>query len=379
MNIAMVSTHPPTQCGIAVYTQKLCRGLLEAGAAASDVMVLAEHGGEASGDGIAVVPAFSRAEAFTGVVAEARAHGVRVAHFQHAPDIFGMDDRLLDALGGLREAGVRSVVTLHTVFTARSGAVERRLGVARWHRRLGAAADALVVHTDGSRAILEAQGVAAARIHVIPHGTDPATTGDAAAGRATLGVPAGAPVVLFFGFIHMQKNIQVLVRAMSHLAQRVPDLHLVVAGKVGGGTWYNRGYLRYLRGLASARGVSSRVHFVDRFIDAADVPHIHAAAHVVALPHAQRYASASGVVHGAMAMARPMLCADGPKFEEVATHIDPQLLLPTHDARAWARAIERLVTDDALRAGITARTVAYADQTRWPAVATSHLELYGAG
>lgn len=374
MHIGMVSTHPPTQCGIAVYTQKLCRGLLAAGAAPSQLTVLAEHGGAAAGDGIAVVPCFDRAKDFSGVVAEARAHALDVAHFQHAPDIFGMDDRLFDALAGLREAGVRSVVTLHTVFTPRSGVVERKFNVRRFHRRLGAAADALLVHTHGSKQILVEQGLAASRIHVVPHGTDPQTDGDAARGYALLDVPQGAPLVLFFGFVHMQKNIQVLVRAVSEL----PGVHLGIAGKPGGNAWYNHAYLRTLRALARARGVADRVHFLDRFIADDEVPDLHAAASLVALPHAQGYASASGVVHGAMAMARPMLCATGPKFEEVATEIDGSLLLPTHDAHAWAAAIGRLVGDGALRGEVTAKTVAYADRTRWPMVAADHLAMYQA-
>ncbi len=371
----MVSTYPPTQCGIAVYTQKLCRGLIEAGQ--SDLSVLAEHGGAPSNAAPRVVPCFSREQDFRGVIAEARVQGVQGVHFQHAPDIFGMDDRLFDALASARDAHLRSVVTLHTVFTPRSGLVERKFNVRSFHRRLGAVTDALIVHTAGSRDILVEQGLAASRIHVIPHGTDPATTGDAAAGRRTLGVPDDADVVLFFGFIHMQKNIQVLVRALSHL-RHLPRLHLVVAGKVGGGTWYNRGYLRTLRALARARGVADRVVFVDRFIDDAEVPDIHAAAHVVALPHAQGYASASGVVHGAMAMGRPMLCSDGPKFEEVATEIDPDLLLPTHDERAWARAIEGLVVDEGLREKVRAQTIEYAERTRWPRVAQEHRAVYAA-
>jgi glycosyltransferase involved in cell wall biosynthesis len=376
MSFAFVSTWPPRQCGIAGYTRRLAKGLLAAGE--PSVGVLAEEGGEGTDAGIDVDACYTRKAAFAEPIrAAAQRLGAQVVHVQHAPDLLGMGQPLLDLLAGLRADGRRVGLTLHTVHTVKSGALERWFRVAKVHRALGELAHTVVVHTEGSRDILIDQGLSPAKVVVIPHGTDPVQQGDAAQGRAFLEVPESDEVLLAFGFIHTQKNLQVLVRALARARRERPNLRLVLAGKVGGDAWYNHLYLKGLRALAARHGVADRLTVVSRFIDDAMVPHLHAAARLIAMPYNQGYASASGVVHGAMAMGVPMLCAAGPKFEEVGRHIEPALLSPPHDVAAWSKAIVRLAGDESWRKQVLNRTLAYAEATTWPTVARAHLTAHG--
>lgn len=362
MKVAVVSTWPPKACGIATYSRKLYERMPEA----VQTFVVAED------------ERFRRSDDWTDAVVEAvMSGGADVAHFQHAPDIFGVDDRLLSACRRLRESGVRVVVTMHTVFTSWSAVLERQPFIGRFHRRLGQVVDGIVVHGRSSRDVLVAHGVPADRISLIAHGTDDPVRGDEEAGRSLLGVGQEAEVVLFFGFIHVQKNIHVLVRALRELVARRPLARLAVVGKVGGDHWYNRLYLRWLRRLARRAGVADRLIVVPRFVTEAELADVHAAAAVVALPHAQGYGSASGVVHGAMAMGLPMLCSRGPKFEEVGDEIDPSLLVEARSPAAWSAGLADLLDDEERRRELGVRTEAYAERTRWPVVAAEHLAVYG--
>jgi glycosyltransferase involved in cell wall biosynthesis len=376
MKIGLVSTYPPRQCGIATYTHKLASALA-AGDLGVAPAILAERGGAEIDPAIPCAACFSRRDDYAAAIAEtAGGCGLALAHFEHAPDIFGLDGRMVRAAELLRARGVRVVVTLHTVFTRRSGLVERKPFAARFHRRLGRAVDAIVVHTETSADILQAHGVPAARIAQIPHGTDDPLRGDPLAGRRILGVGPRARVLLFFGFVHVQKNIHVLLAALERVVSRAPDATLAIVGKPGGDAWYNRLYARYLARRARRAGLERNVAIVDRFVSDAEAVDIHAAALMVLLPHAQGYGSASGVVHNAMALGLPVVCSDSLKFEEVARNISPELLVPAHAPRAWAEKICALLEDEELRAAYTAQVEAYARRTRWSEVARQHTELY---
>ncbi|MBW2278468.1 MAG: glycosyltransferase [Deltaproteobacteria bacterium] len=376
MKVALVSTHPPRQCGIATYTRKLSAALVDDGDGIRPE-ILCERGGEQVSADIPCEACFSRGEELGSPISEAAARrGIDLAHFQHAPDIFGVGRPMLAALELLHRREIAVAVTLHTVFTRVSGLVERHPFAASFHRALGQVVDGIVVHSDTSRRILEAHGVPVDRIELIPHGTDNPLRGDASAGRRILGIENNPRVLLFFGFIHMQKNVHVLLKALAHVVRSAPDTVLAIVGKPGGDSWYNRLYTRWLKRLARRLGLTDNVAIVDRFVTDEEAVDIHAAATAVLLPHAQGYGSASGVVHNAMSMGLPLICSDSIKFEEVAENISSDLQVPTHDVRAWAEKISRLLDDDAWRDKITSRVESYARDTRWSEVARQHAAFY---
>jgi glycosyltransferase involved in cell wall biosynthesis len=376
VKVGLVSTHPPLQCGIATYTRKLSAALARDPSGVRPV-ILSEQGGAEVDPAIPCEPCFRRGQEFGPAIAEAAARqGIRVAHFQHAADIFGFGGRLLRALRLLQGQGIATVVTLHTVFTRLSGLIERKPFVVRFHRGLAQSASAVVVHSETSRRILVAHGMPQQLIDLIPHGTDEPARGDAAAGRRILGVEAGEPVLLFFGFVHMQKNVQVLLRALKLVVRQVPDVRLAIVGKPGGDAWFNRLYARWLARLSSKLGLERNVVIVDRFVEDPEAIDIHAASLMMLLPHNQGYGSASGVVHSAMAMGLPLLCSDSIKFEEVGTHVSPDLLVSARDPRAWARKIIELLEDEGRRQRIAERVREYARQTHWSEVAREHTAVY---
>ena len=376
MKLAFVSTWPRTACGIATYTEHVVRALHSVDG--GPLAVLSEEGGAMALDGVEVREVFSRKRPFAVPLVQAAADvGADVVHVQHAPDILGMGSELIALLEGLGARGIRTVVTLHTVYDAWSGLIERKPHVRAFHRRLGAAADRILVHQPTCRDTLVAHGVPADRVALVPHGTD-RLAGDGARIRARHDIPPQAPLLLFFGFVHVQKNVHTLLKALPSILARVPEARLLVAGSIAGGTWYNRAYAWYLDRLVRAHGLAGRVTLTRRFVDAADVADTYAAADVVLLPHQQGYGSASGVLHQAIGAGKPLLCSDVPKFEELKDAVGRELLVPATDARAWAERSVRLLTDAAWRQPLLDRLQAYADGTRWEAIAAQHLAAYAA-
>jgi glycosyltransferase involved in cell wall biosynthesis len=377
IRLCFVSTYSPQRCGIATYTAALAEAISRA--SGETPSVLAEIGAaEGAANGVHSLPVFERRGDYVpALVAAARQTGVRLIHVEHAPDILGIDERLPRLLEQLRAIGVVTVVTLHTVHTPASGALERRFGVKRFHRRLGQTADAIVVHGDRQMADeLVRQGVPADKVHVIAHGTTVHVPPGRTESRHRLGLPADGPLLLYFGFIHIQKNVHTILRALARLRRSSPDVHLLIAGSIQNRAWYNRLYWWVCQRLMSRPALLGRVTAREGFVAAEDIPYLYGAADLVLLPYAQGYGSASGVVHSALGAGRLMLCSIGPKFLEIGERLSPDMLVPAHDPEAWARRIEALLGDEAERHALTDRVTAYAQATAWPQVARQHLDLY---
>jgi len=70
-------------------------------------------------------------------------------------------------------------------------------------------------------------------IHVLPTGlpADRFTPGDPARFRATEGLPAGRPLVIYIGRVAHEKNIEFLIRVFEQVRHTIPEAMLVIAGE----------------------------------------------------------------------------------------------------------------------------------------------------
>jgi glycosyltransferase involved in cell wall biosynthesis len=160
-----------------------------------------------------------------------------VIHVQFAVAAFGM--RTLAVLRWMalvhRKLNIPIVVTLHesVTETARLGPLARAV-----HRRLIASCDHVIIHSDAASAALAAEiQVPAGKLSIIPHpdaGPRPASL-SARDLRSRYGLGT-ARVLLTFGFIHKDKGLEDLVRALPIVRSTKPDclegVRVVIAGDV---------------------------------------------------------------------------------------------------------------------------------------------------
>jgi glycosyltransferase involved in cell wall biosynthesis len=359
VRVALVSTYPPAQCGIGNYSEQLVMAL-GAQAPDIDVRVLAERG---AGDSTAAVRrVWHRREEWPRELLESiEALAPEVVHVQHEESIFGEDFRLPMLVFALRSRGIRTVVTLHSVYDTRRARA--------FHDGLRAHGAELVIH---QRAGAESLGSSV----LIPHGTPPPPALSREAARARLGLPGDGPIVLFFGFIHYSKRVHVALAAFQRAA--IANSRFVVAGRLRRAYTLDPFYAwwieRRLRGDA-------RVIYRPGFVPVEDKPAYYAAADLVVLPHRQRYGSASGVLHEALAARRPIACSNGLKFAELVERLAPvvpEACPRAGDVAGWQRALECLLGDDTARARSLAVIEQLADETSWANAAAAHATLYRA-
>jgi glycosyltransferase involved in cell wall biosynthesis len=382
MKLGYVSTFPPMRCAIGVYTHHLATAFTTL-RDDSSVVVFTELGTKPNEDvsGIEVRPVYERAGDYVNILERAIADsGCDLVHFQHAGDLLGEDERLPALLRRLGARGIRTVVTLHTVYEERpSRLFAHGSQHADFYRAVANTATHLVVHQEeGCATRLVSQRIDRAKIAVIPHGTTRLTPPDRAESRRALELPEDVFLFTFFGFIHLQKNVHRVVDAFARIAKSQPEARLLVSGMPWGDRWYNHLYIDLIKAKIAGSGLSARVLIRDHYIAPAMVQHIYGASDVILLPHNQTYGSASGVFHQAIGAGKPVLCSIGPKFVEAreALASTPELCVPPRNTRAWSDAMIRLIEDsDLLERGRLA-VQAYATATEWPVVAARHSDLY---
>jgi glycosyltransferase involved in cell wall biosynthesis len=177
----------------------------------------------------------------------------------------------------------------------------------------------------------------------IPVGIDPvaAAGGDAATGRAALGVGPEVPLIVSIGHVIPLRDRVAIVEALPALAQRVPGVRLAVIGEV-----YYDAFVR----RAEALGVADRVIAIGA-VPKPDIPHFLAAAWVEC--HEQGYGMGTATLE-AMAAGVPVVAAARPDNFAPLRLADRRdvFLAPPGDTPALTQALTEALTDRNLAAQV---------------------------
>jgi glycosyltransferase involved in cell wall biosynthesis len=144
------------------------------------------------------------------------------------------------------------------------------------------------------------------RMRVIPIGPFryPAASSEAAELRRRLAIPPQATLLLSFGHIRNNKNLQLILQAMAEL----PELWLLVAGPEA--TAGQRPSAQY-RQLAEELGVAHRCRWQISYQSPEQVANHFSASDAVLLTYSGAFRSASGVLHLAAHYRKTMIASAG--------------------------------------------------------------------
>ena len=362
VTFGFLSTHPPTQCGLATFNAALA-AQLTAGVPGSGVVRLAEA--DDSGAPAPVVSAATPPVVHTWRTdqpngwrkAVAALDRFDVAVVQHEYGIYpGLDGQ--DVLPVLRNVSVPTIVVLHTVLTTPSPRQQAVL------EQIVAAADAVVTMTDTARdRLTTGYRVDARKVTVIPHGAGSHTSAPSAR--------TDRPHLLTWGLLGPGKGIEWALQALAHLQDLDPAPMYTIAGRTHPKVLEQHGdvYRDSLHKLAADLGVTDSVVHLDSYMDAATLSRVIRSADVVVLPYDSTEQVTSGVLIEAVGAGKPVVATEFPHAVELLAD-GPGLLVPHHDPKALADAVRRVLTDRSLAETLTAR--ADAPTLRWPAVAARY-------
>jgi len=351
-----LSSLPPTQCGLATFSDALAGAMTTPADTAIGVRVVdASDSTLPAASHITVVATLVNGDPASVTAAATALNGADVAVVQHEYGIYGGPDgdEVLDLMARLH---VPIIAVLHTVLDDPLPhqkevleAVMRRADVS------------VVMSQAGLDRLRDIYDVDASRVMLIPHGVAPPT--------GSREPSEEAPVVLTWGIIGPGKGIEWGIRAMTHLSdmQRRPTYRIVggthpkVLARVGEA--YRTSLIEEVRRLGVEDAVEFHCGYLDR--DALSL-HIRAAS-VVLLPYDSTTQVTSGVLAEAIALGIPVVATAFPDAIELLS-TGAGIVVPHRDPEALAKAVRWILThpDDALE--MSRIGVAWGAQAHWPVI-----------
>ena len=358
VRIGILSTYPPTQCGLATFSKALADHLLDVGAAVSVVRVVDSPQPH--------VPLVSH-QLVTGqresAAAAARAlNACDVALVQHEYGIFGGPDGV-DVLDVLARVQVPVIVVLHTVLANPTPHQHHVLA------KVLEAADAAITMTQaGRRRLVAGWGVDPGSVVVIPHGARPNLSEPVAT--------TSRPTILTWGLLSDGKGIEWALEAVAGLADLDPQPLYQIVGQTHPRVVEREGevYRDRLVALADRLGITSMVSFDDRYLDVRTLQGIVRAADVVLLPYDSPDQVTSGVLTEAVVAGRPVVSTPFPHAVELLSG-GAGTLVDRRDVVGMRTAVRQILTDADLAARMARAAAGLAPAQLWSSVAREYLAL----
>ncbi len=362
-SFGILSTFPPTSCGIATFSAALATGLI------------------VNGGTVDVVRTGSRPELEDPLVLASVEDGspehlldaidilnsTDIAIVQHEYGIYGGEDgaAVLEVMAGVV---VPTIVVAHTV-------VSDPTPNQRWIlERVCDAADVVVLMTQTAYTrLLDGFDVDPSKAVVIPHGAatphaDPAVDVGRRAGRS--------PRLLTWGLLGPGKGIEWAIDALADLSDLRPRPHYIIAGATHPKVREHSGeaYREMLSDRASSSGASAAVSFDDTYRDLASLTDLIRSADLVVLPYDSKDQVTSGVLVDAVAAGRPVVSTAFPHAVELLAS-GAGIVVPQRDPGALAAAIRSVLTDPGLAESMAAEARRLAPELSWTAVAGRYDDL----
>ena len=352
--IGMVSTYPPTQCGLATFSAALIEHLHLSSGSLGVVQVVDEPEPRTGRDVVAQLVNGSPDSAGAAV---RRLNDFDVVVVQHEYGIYGGPDGI-DVLKVIEELTVPAIVVMHTVL---QDPTERQRHILL---RLLALADVVVTMTHTARRrLLSSYGADPAQVVVIPHGA--VDHGPIVAVRRD---PADRPVVLTWGLIGPGKGIEWAIDAMAGLRDLQP--RYLVMGRSHpkvvqrDGEAYRDGLVQRARDA----GVHDIVELDGRYLSGDELAEVVRQADVVLLPYDSREQVTSGVLIEAVAAGRPVVSTAFPHAIELLSD-GTGLVVPQRDPAALEAALRRVLIEPGLADDMAEQAARKAPELLWAAVA----------
>jgi glycosyltransferase involved in cell wall biosynthesis len=220
----------------------------------------------------------------------------------------------------------------------------------------------LIVHSNHLKKILIEQfRIPQERVNVLPHGE----LGSLYQRRSSQNIQTREPfTLLFFGRIFPYKGLKYLLEAMPLIAESIPEVKLIIAGRGENiSQYFPNGY------------DEKRYEIINDFIPLEEVGNLFQRSTVTVLPYIE--SSQSGVAALSYGMGTLVVASEVGGLSEIVQHKKDGLLVPPCDARTLADAIICLLSDRSLQQRMqTAALVRCQQDLNWSNIAAQTAEIY---
>lgn len=359
-SFVVLSTYPPTQCGLATFAASLFRGLKDVGASRVGVIRVSDDPNDVPSE--EVVGILRSHSARSRIEVARLINSYDVLFLQHEFGIFGGTDGS-EVLELLDDVHIPVVVTMHTVPLAPT-ASQRRVFEALARR-----ADALVAMTNIAHdRCLNTFSESISKVITIPHG--------ATVPMGTAPSPTKEISLLTWGLLGPGKGIEWVIDALAMVPELHDTVHYTVAGQTHPKIRANDGesYRNMLKRRAQLLGISFLVTFDDQYRSLDSLLKLVDQSTCVVLPYDSDDQITSGVLVDAVSAGRPVIATAFPHADELLSS-GAGIVVPHRDPVSLAQAIRRVAHNREELAHMAEATVPIAAEHRWSAVAARYVDL----
>jgi polysaccharide biosynthesis protein PslF len=358
-SFGILSTYPPTPCGLATFSAALSKGLCANG---SDVSVVRVADGSLSSDA-RVIGELVNGSATSVAATSELLNECDIAVVQHEYGIYGgVDgDEVVDIIGGLH---IPSIVVAHTVLKDPTPHQRSVL------EAIAAMATQVVAMSEAAnQRLCLGFNVDPRKVTTIAHG---------ATVPRQIAPPAreDRPTLLTWGLLGPGKGIERVIDAMGLLHDLPVRPRYLIAGRTHPKVLAADGeaYRDARAEQARRSGVADSVAFDASYRDVSSLTALVQSSAVVVLPYDSTDQVTSGVLVDAIASGRPVVATAFPHAVELLAS-GAGIVVGHDDPDALASALLRLLTEPHLAATMAAEAARLAPQMAWPVVATAYLNL----
>ncbi|PXY01946.1 glycosyl transferase family 1 [Marinifilum breve] len=358
MRIAYISTYPPTECGIATYTQYLSDSVSAKG---KEIRILAQIG--AKGDNVFEVYAPDDKDIASKLFFHVERLTPDIVQIEHEFGLFG-DQRgvqIIEFLIRCNLADTPVVVTLHTVFEDLK--YQEKIIV----QHILNLSSSIIVHENFQKDILLNNYDCPNPILVIPHGVREVKRVENA--KELLGLE-GKQVLLLAGYMRSTKNFEKIIGLLPRLVEKNKDLVLLMASRSRINE--HSDYKDLLYKSLNSTGVRKHVKILYGKFPQFTLDTILSAADVMALPYLK--GGQSGVLAQASALQLPVVTSELLSFKNWIEEVKGGFYATTDDE--YVNHITNLLQDGDLRLEFQENIRINNEKINWTQIAKRHIELY---
>ena len=377
MTTAYVSSYPPRACGIATFTRDLSEAIARSdNGPATRIAAINDEGS------IYDYPPQVRwtidqhdPESWASVARQINASRASLVSIQHEFGIYGRferDGHFVDYLRGFLDLLQKPVVaTLHTVLP--HPRPDLREAIRALHDR----SSAVVTMVNMARLILEQEyGLDPEKLHTIPHGVPAVTHVDPNEIKRAMQLE-GRTVLCTFGLLSSGKGIQYVIRGLPDVVKKHPDILYLIVGETHPEIRRREGerYRNSLIETVKKLHLEKHVRFVNQYLTTPQLVRYLQATDIYITPYIERNQITSGTLAYALGCGKPAISTPYLYAQEALAE-GRGMLAEFQNPKSFARCINLLLENPALREHCEQSALAYGRAMSWDTVGEAYVDLF---
>ncbi|MDO9594703.1 MAG: glycosyltransferase [Lutibacter sp.] len=370
--IVFVSSFPPTQCGIATFTEDLTNAITHVfgESLVCEICDLTDKPKSAKNIAYTLNPKIK--EDYIRVAQEInKDNAVKLVHVQHEFGLFGGEyGNYLSAF--LAEIKKPIAFTFHSVIPNPDSELKLFL------QHLVSFATTVFVMTKQSQKILmENYEIKEEIIEFMPHGTHLVKYENPDDLKEKFNFE-NRTILSTFGLLGEGKSIETALKALPEIIEHTPNILYLVIGKTHPNNIINNidSYRNYLETLVNDLGLQNHVLFIDRYLELHELLDYLLATEIYLFTSKDPNQAVSGTFSYAMSCACPIIATSIPHTREVLTS-DIGLIYEIGNSEQLAKATIQLLSNSDLRESMAFRAFQKTRESSWENTAIKHVHIYG--